>query len=116
MDANELRAALEADGWRFGKALRATGVDWYAWRSLDGAVNCACNDKPPPLVLQPYVLDHSGIHHRSVEFEVIGEGGGQWLKLQAYSVPMDAAMAAIPRCTELLRAAWNAAAALEQVA
>jgi hypothetical protein len=115
MKTHELRSALQAAGWRIDNSPWIDGVAWYAWRRLEGAVNCACNDKPPSLCLQAHEVWHDGVSHRSVEFEVCGEAGGQWLKLKAYSVPMDEALQAIPRCTALLLAAWNAAAASRQV-
>lgn len=114
MTADQLRSALEADGWRFGRnPLENTGLDWYAWKRIDGLTDCQCNDKAPILVLTPCDINMRGLAIQSVTFDVTGEvAGGRWLKLKAYSVRMDEAMAAYPRCAELLKAAWNAAAAL----
>lgn len=113
MTINELRAALEADGWHTSKqTFRDTGVDWYAWRRLAGAADCSCNEKPPSLIIIPYEFEHDGLRHSSVQFEVCGEAGDRWLKLQAYSVKTDEAITAMPRCADLLRAAWNAAVAV----
>lgn len=113
MTPDQLRAALAADGWRFGKAHKDTGVPWYAWQKLAGSADCAHNEKPPSLILNPYELHVHDQTWHSVEFEVCGEAAcGRWLNLKSYSVRMDEAMTAYPRCAALLRAAWNAAAAL----
>lgn len=109
MTPDALRAALEADGWRIGQQTRDTGVPWYAWRKLGGAVDCSCNHKPPSLILNPFEIMVHGNTWRSVEFEVCGEAGRRWLRLVAYSVPIDEALQAIPQCEDLLLAAWNAA-------
>lgn len=114
MSIDELRAALEADNWRFGpQHMRKTGVDWYAWRRLDGGADCECNDKPPCLCLRPFHIEmQDGQTFSSVEFDVTGETGGRWLKISAYSVPIDDAIAAIPQCRQMLLTAWNAVAGL----
>ncbi len=112
---DQLREQLDALGYRYGKAFKDTGIGWYAWISLEGATDCACNEKPPVLVINPYCLETSERKFYSVEFDVTGEvRGGQWVKLQAYSVPMDECVQAIPRVRAILLAAWNAAA-MEQI-
>jgi hypothetical protein len=107
----KLHADLTAAGWRFEKPMKDTGVDWHAWRRLTDATDCACNDKPPSLVLIPYSYSSRGIDYGSAEFEIVGEVAiGRWLTIKAYSVPLDQVMESIPECTDLLRTAWNAAA------
>jgi hypothetical protein len=112
MKVAELKEALKAAGWHVDLAVWRDGVPWYAWRRLDGATDCTSNEKPPSLILQPYEIEMNGTRYYSVEFDVCGEAGGRWLKLKAYSVPIAEALQAIPQCTALLRAAWNAAAAV----
>lgn len=115
MTLEELHSKLEASGWRFGAPQwQRTGSTWYAWKRIDGFADCECNDKPPCICLQPYVIEVPGNTYRSAEFEVCGETGGRWLKLTAYSVPIDEAIEAIPKCTAMLRAAWNAAVEVKE--
>ena len=108
---DKLRDELIASGWRTERAAKDTGVGWYAWKRLEGAVDCRCNDKPPSLVLTPYALTVNGKTWYSSELDVTGEvPSGRWVKLTAYSIPLDEVMGAIPECASMLRNAWNAAA------
>lgn len=108
---DELRAELTALDWRIEGKSKDTGVGWYAWKRLEGAADCVCNDKPPSLIITPYEVAVHGKTWRSAEFEVTGEvANGRWLKLKAYSVQIDEVIDAIPECSLLLRSAWNAVA------
>lgn len=115
MTPNELKQALEGQGWRVERTDSHTGVPWYAWRRLSDVVDCTSNEKAPGFILQPW--EHVSDTHtwRSVEFEICGEVGDVWLKLKAYTIPMDDALAMWPRCEAVLKAAWNAAANLPRV-
>jgi hypothetical protein len=113
-DIETLRADLAAAGWKFGKPIKQTDVDWYAYQRLNDAVDCRCNDKPPSICLTPYAIKIGDRVFGSIELEVVGESASaRWLNLQVYSIPVKDAMKAIPECTEILRAAWNAAAAYQ---
>lgn len=112
MNHSELKDALQARGWRFGRPDKPMNlVDWYAWhpKRLTGP-DCCCNNKPPPLVMYPFLINHNGLEHSSVEFEVAGElPNGRWCNFKLYSVPMAEALYAIPHATAALTASWEAA-------
>jgi len=116
-----LKQTLAADGWRFAPEPHSTGVGWYAYRNLnvpelgEVVLDCTSNEKPPQVIIKPWEMERRGdTPYRSVEFSVAGEvGGDQWVTFKVYSVSMDDAIATIPRATEILLAAWNAAAALK---
>lgn len=113
MTPDQLKAALRADGWRLeGRGLgRNSGVPWYAWKRLQDAVDCTCNEKPPSLIVEPWEsIDGAGKAWRSVEIEITGEVRDTWVNFKAYSINMEDAMAELPRATAVLLAAWNAAA------
>jgi hypothetical protein len=112
MNASELKTELEKLGWQFAPNHFNTGVDWCAYISLEGALDCASNEKPPSLFLTPWeiVPRGDGDVYRSVEFEVCGAVKDDvWLKFKIYSVKMDDALATIPTAKAILLAAWNAA-------
>lgn len=109
MTMDELRAELEALGWRFGyNAHKPTGVGWHAWKRLPDWPDCELNNKPPSLGLTPYSAEANGKKWSSVEFSVCGEAQGQWFMLKLYSVQADDAIATIPKAEASLGAAWRA--------
>lgn len=113
----QLKEILTADGWRVewhGYEWKHMGVEWWAWKTFEGFADCSSNEKPPHIAIFPWEHADRVRPWRSVEFEVTGEvGHDHWVTLKVYSVTMDEAVAVIPRATEILRAAWNAAAALK---
>jgi hypothetical protein len=116
MPAEQLRAGLEAAGWRIDRdSMRdpMNRCDWYAWMPKRPAdwPDCECNDKPPSLVIWPsYLRLPDGREMAGVEFEVTGESGGRWFKLRMYSVQPNEALAAAEEAVAGLGAAWTAIA------
>lgn len=116
-EIERLRLALKSNGWHFGHPMTETGVSWYAWKRLAGAVDCACNDKPPSLILTPYEMHLSASVVSSVEFEVTGElPNSRWAKFQVYSIRVPEVLQAIPECADILTTAWNTAATKKESA
>ncbi len=114
MTPDKLKAALAEQGFKFGQdRLRDTGIDWYAYRRLNGAADCTCNDRAPCLVIHPYHLRMDDRDWYSVEFEVTGEiSGSQWITSKIYSVGMDQALSQLPGIERVLSSVWNTAAAI----
>ena len=107
MKLDQFKSQLQQDGWAISNhTLENRGVDWYAWKSLDGVPDCECNQKPPSICIMPWRLHHGAIVLESCEVEVAGKAKGQWIRLEAYSVRIDEAIECLPRITEQLRAAW----------
>lgn len=111
MTPDELKKALNAAGWRFAAEHSNTGVEWYAYKTLEAAADCLCNEKPPSLTLKPWSIARpDDAPYQSVEFTVTGEAGKDtWVTFKVYSIAMDRAIEMIPRATNILLAAWNAA-------
>lgn len=107
MNAAELKLELDKLGWKFDSSWRTNaGVDWCACTTLEGALDCSSNLKPPSLTLTPWEYSDGG----SVEFSVRGAvWNDMWLDLKLYSVKMDDALATIPQAKAIMLAAWNAA-------
>ena len=86
------------------------GCNWYAYRwSQIEARECECNDgKPMQVIVAPHRYEGDGHAFENVEVEVIGEAGGVWFKLAAYSLKPDEVQAKLPDVERGLIAAWNA--------
>ena len=118
---DDFRAALEAAGWvinRNSVAEEWNGCNWYAWQRqrIDGP-DCECNDKPPGLMVWPHVFSAEFVRRHnvpsnngSVELELCGELGGNWLKFRAYSLTPAEFFDSLPLASRQLSAAWRAAA------
>jgi hypothetical protein len=119
---DDFRSALESAGWAIANnniAAEYNGCNWYAWnrQRVDGP-DCECNDKPPALIVYPHVFsaefmrrhDVSHANAGSVEVEVCGERGGQWLKFRVYSITPAEFFERLPLASRQLAAAWRAAA------
>lgn len=111
----KLRVYLEQAGWTIGAPTRNdTGANWIAYKDLEGATDCAHNERPPSVVITPWLIPFDGRLHGSIEIDVVGKTRiGRWLKLLAYSIPMEDAQAALPDCLAVLLAAWNAGSACQ---
>lgn len=114
MTSKDLYAQLESAGWMFGSEIdKGTGVTWYAYRRLIDGADCACNDKPPSLLIKPYSLDFPGSNLRSVNFEIRGQlASGRWVEFAVYGVRYEDVLLQAPSCTEVLLKAWNAVAGM----
>ena len=117
MTITELHDWLASNGWHIAPNSLASewnAARWHAWRSLKVPANdCACNDKPPCLVLYPHTraVSSSAMVGDSAELDVTGEASGMWLKLRAYSLSPAEARDRMPQIERMLVAAWNAACA-----
>lgn len=118
MSITELKAALEAAGWRISAIEPHYGSNWYAWLPRDARATksaCACNDKPPSFCIEPSSFDYSGVKHSSATFRLCGElPNGHWVDLRVYSVPVSEVMAAVEPAKAALFAAWEASVAATQ--
>lgn len=102
---------LECLGFRFSRQMFDTGVDWYAWRTPSGAVNCAHNNKAPSLIVTPYSHFLNGKAHQSAELSITAASDNAvWLQIKAYSFKLDEAIANLRKVERIIVAAWNAAA------
>jgi hypothetical protein len=117
---DDFRTQLAEAGWaitRNGLQGEHNACDWYAWRRdrIDGP-DCECNDKPPGFVVWPYLfsgafVDQHGVQNAgSVTVEICAEHGGQWLKLQVYSLSPALFFERWPLAARQLTAAWGAVA------
>lgn len=116
---DEFREKLQSEGWRVAPnniAGLSNKCDWYAWSTdRDGIEpDCACNDKPPSLIIYPYDGWHGKTRLDSIEIFITGETKtGEWLQLKAYSIKPNEFDAKWPIVRARLVAAWSAAAGLE---
>lgn len=115
MTHDEFKAELQKRGWRIdtdGHQHKRTGVEWWAWKILEGGADCTGNDKAPNVCIYPWRIDAHDHFINSVQFELAGGVRGDvWVQLMVYSVPLDRALETLPRATEILLASWNAASA-----
>ena len=83
--------------------------NWYAVRrTVLDAQECECNEgKSIQLVVTPY---HYSFREDcvGVDVDIIGEAGGVWYKLQAYSLKQEELLEKLPTIEESLVSAWNA--------
>lgn len=111
MDTKELCAALTQAGWSFGASSVNSGVSWYAYRRLIGAKDCACNDKPPTLVIQPYEFRIDDMTHCSVQIEIRGQlSNGHLVEFTVYGVKYDEVLPKMDEFKNILKTAWDAVA------
>ena len=87
---------------------RANLCNWYAYRrTVLQARECECNDdKPVQIVVRPYQFDQTSLG--SAEIDVVGEVGGVWFQLKAYSLRHDELCKRLGEIEGMLIAAWNA--------
>ena len=116
---DDFRQKLESEGWRVSMnsmQSQFNTCNWYAW-SVDRkgiSPDCACNDKPPILVIYPSDGWMGEIRLDSLEVEITGETKtGEWLKLRAYGIKPHDLDAKWTIVRARLIAAWSAAASLE---
>lgn len=109
---DDLRAQLEANGWRiYPNSMNGEGnaCNWIAcMRGPKDAPDCECNDKPPQFVVTPWHIKFGDHESRSAQVDMTGEAGGMWFKLQAYSFPAHELLARLPEAKARLAAAWSA--------
>lgn len=112
----ELKARLYEIGFKMedNRDEPSNKVRWRAYRTLPTQVECQCNDRPPVLIVHPFMFDgflqRDGIIMRSVEFAITGElANGDWLNSKVYAVAVDKALAKLPDIERTLVAVWEAA-------
>lgn len=116
---DEFRQKLEREGWRIAPnsiAHQLNLCNWYAWSTAREGItpDCACNDKPPSLVLYPNDGEYNGNRLDSLEIAITGETNtGEWLQLRAYSIKPGEFDSKWPTIRARLIAAWSAAAGME---
>ena len=115
MNSNTLKQTLIDAGYRIGPTIkRDTGVTWYAYKRLAGATDCACNDKPPSLVLQPYDMRIGNPDRtiQNIEFEIAGEtASGGWVNFTQYGGnTWENVLEQAQKAENVLRRAWEAVA------
>lgn len=113
MNSKELWIALEAAGWRVEAdpmPSQNNDIKWYAYRRLNGASDCVCNDKPPSLVVRPSEFVFQGKTMRSAEIEITGEASVGWINFKIYSVSFEEVLPGAEKYESALRAAWEAVA------
>jgi hypothetical protein len=111
MTITELKQAFKQAGWMFGPAGSDTGVDWYAYKRLEGGKDCQCNDKSPSLIATPYQLKFTSTIMESVEFSIAGEiADSDWINFKVYGIAYDEAISKASKYEAILLTAWNAVA------
>lgn len=116
---NEFRQTLEREGWRVAPnnvAHQLNVCNWYAWSpNREGITpDCACNDKPPSLIVYPHDGWYGDVRLDSLEVAITGETEtGEWLQLKAYSIKPSEFADKYPIIRARLTAAWSAAAGID---
>jgi len=106
MTIQELTEQLIAAGGReFPDPINGEKVRMITFRGTDGP-ECECNERPPQIIVTVWG-DYNG-HAGNVEFEVVGQQGGEWLKAKIYTVTREKAMGMLPIATEVLKSVWGA--------
>lgn len=109
---DDIRAQLEANGWRiYPNHLSSEGnaCNWIAcMKGPKDAPDCECNNKPPQFIVTPYQFNLAGHECKSAQVEMTAESGVEWFKLAAYSIKADELMARLPAIKARLAAAWSA--------
>ena len=111
MTLDELAGELEKAGWRIYRGIGLQkGTTWYACYSLDGYRECASNEKPVQLCLQPYRAVMDGVVWESVEISIRAAwpDADTWWDLKAYSLPPGKAWEQWEDIGRRLRRAWMA--------
>jgi hypothetical protein len=92
-------------------AAQENDCKWYAYRRLGGDVrDCACNDKPPSLIVQPHLFRMRDRQYSSVEVTITGQVAHPWFQIKTYSIGLDELPDALPGIEAALARAWNALA------
>jgi hypothetical protein len=86
---------------------------WYAWkRSSMKARRCEQNgNENPQIVVHPFLFRHSGLpngQYESCAVEIVGEYGGVWYRLSAYSMSPDELVENLDSVENSLVRAWRA--------
>ena len=105
-----LRTKLETLGFTTGQnhqSMPENECRWYAWRPLAGGRDCECNEKPPSLIVTPYLYTIRDRQYTSTEVAVTGQRG-EWFHIKAYSVNPEALPEALPQIEAAIGRAWNA--------
>lgn len=109
---DELRAWLIGQGFRVARddLSRNNECNWYAYRqSAIPSRECEENKgKQMQVVVSPFRLAQSSGVWESAEMDVTGEAGGNWYKIQCYSLTHADLMARLDDIESALIAAWNA--------
>lgn len=112
---DSLREWLVSNGFSVSEnAIRISNneANWIAYRRAELEVReCECNDKKISLIVEPF--ERSLIGYSSCEIEIIGEAGGVWFMLKAYSLKPQELMQRLPKIERQLVAAWNALIPIE---
>jgi len=113
---DDFREKLLSAGWRVSPyhAGQFNLCNWYAWSTDRNGItpDCACNDKPPSLIVYPAQIELAENLHTSLEAEICGETkSGEWLKLRAYSIKPEEFFDRFQTIRARLVAAWKAGAA-----
>jgi hypothetical protein len=117
MNPEQLEKQLRELGWIIAPSISGgfhnTGIQWYAYKKLEGANHCIFNEMEPSLIMVPYHIRIGADVLLSVEFSIFGElADGTWIDMKARSISMDKAIEFIPRASEILKASWNAASSI----
>lgn len=106
----QLRAWLETQGFTIVGATNPRTADqqpWYAWRELGAeARECQSNEKPPVLILTPYLLATDGRQFANLEVTITGMYQ-EWFKLEAYGLNVEDFPGRLGAIQDTLVRAWN---------
>lgn len=108
----ELRQQLEQEGFGIFPNHTSTSANeakWIACRVIKkpDTPNCACNEKPPQIVVRPYFWLAK---QTEVAFDLSAEAAdGRWFELSMYSVHAEECVQMIEVAEAALIAAWIAA-------
>lgn len=87
----KLRDHLEKTGWIVTLKLMdekpETGVLWHAYKQMpEGSPYCRCNDHPPFIYLEPWIVKAGGRVFTSATLEFSAEAPHGWIHLESYNV------------------------------
>ena len=108
---DELKEWLIGNGYKICKnslADKQNFCDWYACWKTDAVKECACNNRPPQIIVTPSVIAmHDGTRYEIITVELAGEDHGLWWKFSAYSLSPKELMENLGMIEEHLVKAWE---------
>ena len=113
MNSDELFDALRSAGWRVENdpiPCQDNLVMQYAYRRLEGASDCVCNDRPPSLCIRPSEFEIKGKRLCSAEFDIRGESSVGWINFSIYGIKYEDVLQNSAKYEAALRLAWESVA------
>lgn len=101
---------IAAGGVEYHSSTDGEGTRAFEFKA-SGGVHCECNDKPPSLhvILWRGANVYGIVIKPGAEFRIAGQAGGKWLRAILYGgIPLDMAVAELPKARSILANVWAA--------